>query len=199
MSRCSSFRERAEFAGGPRSPCGVRDSDLARPGTDVVRPDDLSGCRAALVAAVFALRSSPTPWHDAEPWLPLYGTLIDAGCLTLLWRLTRREGINLFDLVSFERTRFLRDVGLGVVLIPVYLAFILAGVYSAGWLVYGTLTPPFLFAPLPVWATVYSVLVFPVVWGFTDFATLLYLRLRRVIPFAIAHAVLDGASVLVGA
>src|SRR6185503_397395 len=35
----------------------------------------------ALVAATFALRSSPTPWHDAEPWLPVYGTLIDAGCL----------------------------------------------------------------------------------------------------------------------
>ena len=57
----------------------------------------------ALVAAIFALRSSPTPWHDAEPWLPVYGTLIDAGCLALLWRLTRREGIGLFDLVGFER------------------------------------------------------------------------------------------------
>jgi uncharacterized protein len=29
--------------------------------------------------------------------------LIDAGCLALLWRLTRREGIGLFDLVGFER------------------------------------------------------------------------------------------------
>jgi hypothetical protein len=41
----------------------------------------------AVVAAVFALRASPTPWHDAEPWLPVHGTLIDAGCLALLWRL----------------------------------------------------------------------------------------------------------------
>jgi hypothetical protein len=39
-----------------------------------------------------------------------------------------------------------------------------------------------LFSPLP-----YSV-----------FQTLLYLRLRRVIPFAVAHALLDGASVLIG-
>src|SRR5918998_509937 len=39
----------------------------------------------AVVAAVLALRASPTPWHDAEPWLPVYGTLIDAGCLALLW------------------------------------------------------------------------------------------------------------------
>jgi hypothetical protein len=59
----------------------------------------------AVVAAVFALRASPTPWRDAEPWLPVYGTLIDAGCLALLWRLTRREGIGLFDLVGFERAK----------------------------------------------------------------------------------------------
>jgi hypothetical protein len=35
--------------------------------------------------------------------------LIDAGCLALLWRLTRREGIRLFDLVGFDRTRLSRD------------------------------------------------------------------------------------------
>ena len=81
----------------------------------------------ALVAAVFALRSSPTPWHDAEPWLPVYGTLIDAGCLALLWRLTRREGFRLFDLVGFERTRLVRDLLLGVALIPACLVFILGG------------------------------------------------------------------------
>jgi membrane protease YdiL (CAAX protease family) len=38
----------------------------------------------ALFAAAFILRSSPTPWRDVGPWLPVYGTLIDAGCLTLL-------------------------------------------------------------------------------------------------------------------
>ena len=33
---------------------------------------------------------------------------------------------------------------------------------------------------------------------FSVFQTLLYLRLRRLVPFAIAHAMLDGASVLIG-
>jgi len=197
----------------------------------------------AVVAAVFALRASPTPWHDAEPWLPVYGTLIDAGCLALLWRLTRREGIRLFDLVGFERTRLVRDTLLGFALIPVSLVFILGGIYAAG-------------GPLPLPAALYGVLVWPFIWGLTEqmtyngylvprfqvlcrstslaivfvafawslqhvfmpltfdakfmafrllssvpntvFQTLLYLRLRRLVPFAIAHALMDGASVLIG-
>jgi len=210
----------------------------------------------AVVAAVFALRASPTPWHDAEPWLPVYGTLIDAGCLALLWRLTRHEGIRLLDLVGFERTRLRRDTLLGFALIPVSLVFILGGIYGAGWLLYETLTPPYLFGSLPLPAALYGVLVFPCIWGLTErmtyngyliprfqvlcrstsvaialvafawslqhvfmpltfdakfmtfrllasvpntvFQTFLYLRLRRLIPFAIAHAMMDAASVLIG-
>lgn len=210
----------------------------------------------AVVAAIFALRALPTPWHDAEPWLPVYGTLIDAGCLALLWRLTRREGIRLFDLVGFERTRLVRDVLLGFALIPVSLVFILCGTYAAGWLLYGTPSQPYFFGPLPLPAAVYGVLVWPFIWGLTEqmtyngyllprfqvlcrstsvaiavvafawslqhvvmpltfdakfmafrllssvpfsvFLTLLYLRLRRLVPLAIAHALLDGASVLIG-
>jgi membrane protease YdiL (CAAX protease family) len=209
----------------------------------------------AVVVAVFAVRSSPTPWRDSEPWLPVYGTLIDAGCLALLWRLTRREGIGLFDLAGFARARAGRDALLGLALIPVALAFIFGGSYAAGWLVYGTLEPPLLLGQLPLPAALYGVLVWPFVWGlieqmtyngyllprfqvlsrrtrvaigvvafvwsmqhsfmpltfdakfmtyrllapvpFSVFQTLLYLRLRRVVPFAIAHALMDGATVLI--
>jgi hypothetical protein len=35
-------------------------------------------------------------------------------------------------------------------------------------------------------------------WSITVFQTLLYLRLRRLVPLAIAHALMDGASVLIG-
>ncbi len=210
----------------------------------------------ALVAAIFALRSSPTPWHDAEPWLPVYGTLIDAGCLVLLWRLTRREGLRLFALIGFERNRLVGDVLLGLALAAPSLLFILGGIYGAGWLLYGTLAQPYLFGALPWPAALYGLLVFPVVWGLTEqmtynayllprfqalygsaypaiaivafvwaaqhafmpltfdarfmafrlfsslphsiFQTVLYLRLRRVVPLAITHALLDGASVLIG-
>jgi uncharacterized protein len=211
----------------------------------------------AVVAAVFLLRSSPTPWQAAEPWLPIYATLIDVGCLALMWRLTRREGIRLLDLVGFGRRRLARDVLLGLAIVPAELAVILGGVYAAGWLLYGTLTPPLLFETLPGPATLYAALVFPVLWGLTEqmtyngyvlprlkvlfgstslavacvtfvwalehaflpltfdptymasrllgalpnslFQTLLYLRLRRLVPLAIAHALLDGSTVWIGA
>ena len=96
----------------------------------------------------------------------MYGTLIDAGCLVLLWRLTRAEGIGLFDLVGFKRSRLLHDTLVGVALIPVSLVFILGGVYAAGGLFYGTLTPPYLLESLPFPAALYGVLVFPLIWAY---------------------------------
>lgn len=121
-----------------------------------------------IVAAVFALQASPTPWYDAEPWLPVYGTLIDAACLTLLWRLTRREGIRLFDLIGFERTRLAGDVLLGLGLIPLSLVFILGGVYAASLIVYGAPSEPYLLGSLPLPAVLYGVLVWPFIWGLTE-------------------------------
>jgi hypothetical protein len=207
----------------------------------------------ALAAGLFALLGSPTPWRDAAPWLPGYGILIDAGCLALLWRLTRREGVRLFDLLSFDRKRLVRDLLLGLALIPPSLVFIFAGIAGSGWIFYGTLTPPNIYGSLPMWAALYAVLVWPFIWGLTEqmtyngylaprfqalsrstalavaivafswafqhvvmpvtfdprfwayrllapvpfavFAILLYLRLRRLIPFALAHALMDGGGV----
>jgi hypothetical protein len=113
----------------------------------------------AVVAAVFALRGSPAPWHEAEPWLPVYGTLIDIGCLALLWQLTRREGIGLLDLVGFQRARLVSDALLGLALIPVSLVFVFAGTGAAGWIIYGSPAPPYFLGGLPVPAALYGVLV----------------------------------------
>jgi uncharacterized protein len=222
----------------------------------LARPAFAVGAQA-LVAAAFALRGSPTPWRDTQPWLPVYGTMVDAACLALLWRLTKREGTRLFDLVGFARTRLVHDVLLGLALIPVSLVFIFAGTYAAGWLVYGAPAQPYFFGRLPLPAALYGVLVWPFIWGLTEqmtyngyllprvgvlcrrssvavaivtlvwaaqhavmpvtfdarfmafrtlsaipyaaFLTLSYLQLRRLIPLAVAHAVLDGASVLISA
>jgi hypothetical protein len=51
-----------------------------------------------LVARVFAAQGSATPWRDAEPWMPVYGTLIDLTGLEQrrLGRDTNRQVIQQF-------------------------------------------------------------------------------------------------------
>jgi hypothetical protein len=209
-----------------------------------------------LVVAMYASHGSATPWRDAGVWLPVYGTLIDAGCLSLLWWLARREGITLLDLIGFERKRLGRDALFGLALIPPSLVFILGGNTISALLVYGSPHPPQIIQPLPLLPTLYAVFVFPLVWGvveqttyngyllprfqvlsgstgfavaviafvwsfqhvvmpltfdldfmvyrllspiaFSTFITLVYLRIRRIVPLATAHWLLDGVSVFIG-
>lgn len=207
-----------------------------------------------LVAAIQAALGSASAWKDAEAWLPVYGTMIDAGCLALLWRLTRREGIRLVDLIGLDRNRLGRDVALGLALIPPCLLFIFGGIAVSSLLIYGHVAAPQFGAPLPFIAALYAVLVWPLIWGFTEqmtyngylvprfqvlsgstgiaiavvafawsfqhvvmpltfdpdfmlhrflssipnttFMIAVYLRTRRLLPLAIAHWLMDGASAL---
>lgn len=195
--------------------------------------------------------------HGATLRLPVYATLIDLGCLAALWLLMHREGGRLIDLIGFERDRLGRDVLLGLALIPPSLLFILGGNGVSSLLVYGTLAPPTVFQPLAPLATLYAILAFPLLWGFTEqmtyngylaprlqvltrstaiavalvafpwsfqhavlpvtfdsswvlyrtlspipfsvFAILIYFRMRRIVPLAIAHWLMDGAAVLMSA
>ena len=130
-----------------------------------------------VVATAFFLRGNPSPWRAQAPWWTVYATLVDVGCLLLLWRQTQREGIRLFDLFGLERRRLGREVLWGLLYLVVLFP-ILAGGGSklASWLVYRTtqLTPGML-APgllsdrqLPHWAVVYSLSVFWLVWSPTE-------------------------------
>jgi hypothetical protein len=102
----------------------------------------------AVVATVFALRSSPTPWRDAGPWLLSAASL--SGSLPEYDPGGRVGGVRLVVPARRHALDFRCEVhGL---------------------------------SPVP----------------HTLFATLVYLRLRRVVPLAIAHALMDGASVLIG-
>lgn len=204
------------------------------------------------VALILAAQGSVSPWREAGAWLPVYGTLIDLGCLYALWRLARREGIGLTDLASFDRNRLGRDFLLGLALIPPSLLLILFGNYVSSLLSFGNFDSPDVLAPLPLLPALYAVLVFPLVWGITEQATyngyvvprlqvlsgntafavaavaffwsfqhalmpltfdgdfmlyralapipfstfqaLLYLRVRRILPFATAHWLMDGGD-----
>ena len=122
----------------------------------------------ALVAGLYLLKGHPTPWQAAAPWWIVYGTLIDIGCFTLLARLARQEGIRLFDLISFQRQRLGKDLLIGVGFIPLFIILAVAGGITTGLLIYGTTPAPATMLPLPLWGTLYSLIVWPIIWAFAE-------------------------------
>jgi membrane protease YdiL (CAAX protease family) len=122
----------------------------------------------AVVAGLYMLLGHPTPWQAAAPWWIVYGTLIDIGCLVFLGWLTRREGIRLFDLVSFQRRRLGQDLLLGVGFIVLYLVLAIGGGIIFGLVVYGATPAPAIMAPLPLWGALYSLLVWPIIWAIAE-------------------------------
>jgi len=122
----------------------------------------------ALVAVSFKLSGHANPWQAAALWWIVYGTLIDIGCLVLLVRLARREGMRLFDLISFQRRPLGRAllIGLGFIILYIFLA--VAGGMVTGILMYGETPPPDIMVPLPLWGSLYSLIVWPLIWAFAE-------------------------------
>jgi hypothetical protein len=131
----------------------------------------------AVVAGAFLIHGHPSPWRAQAPWWTVYATLVDIGCLLLLWRQARGESIRLVDLFGIDRSRLGREVLWGllyfIVLFPIVAGF---GSRLASWLVYRTtqLTPAML-APgllserqLPHWAVIYSLSIFWLIWSPTE-------------------------------
>jgi hypothetical protein len=126
-----------------------------------------------LVALIFLLRGSGNPWLAAAPWWTVYGTVVDIGCLALLWRFTRAEGITLRDLIGPIRLRYGRDLLLAIgVLLAIFPLFVAGGMLSCRWL-YGAyqvnLYPGILGGRvLPIWAVIYSRFIWWVIWSPTE-------------------------------
>ena len=133
----------------------------------------------ALVAGLFALRGSPTPWQAAAPWWVVYGTLIDFGCLALLAWLTRRESMRLFGLLNFERGRLGRDLLIGLGYVVLYFVLFMAGGMIFGPAFYGAGQAPSPYGDLPLWGALYSLLVWPVLWAIAEQMTYLGYSLPR--------------------
>jgi membrane protease YdiL (CAAX protease family) len=125
----------------------------------------------AVVAGLFALRGHVTPWQAAAPWWTVYGTAIDVGCLLLLAWLARREGMRLVALIGPTRQRVWRAllVGLGILVLLIAMGMLGDMVFAP--LIYGADEAPAPMGPLPLWGALYSVLVWPLVWGIAEETT----------------------------
>jgi membrane protease YdiL (CAAX protease family) len=121
----------------------------------------------ALVAALF-FRGHADAWNQAGGWWRVYGTAIDAGTIVLLAWLARRERIRLFDLGSYSRERWLRDVLIGLALfVPIFVLTMFLPGTLAGALIYGGPAPDAA-DPLPLIGLLFAFVVWPVIWAFAE-------------------------------
>jgi len=106
-------------------------------------------------------------------WWSVYGTLIDFGCLGLLFWLTKREGIRLRDLFSFKKNKLKIDILLGLgIFIVVFPLCVFGGGMLARLIAYGGLNPELpeatLIRTLPLLAVLYSRILWWPLWSVTE-------------------------------
>jgi hypothetical protein len=129
-----------------------------------------------LVALILLARGRATPWRAVGDWWDVYGTLVDIGCLIGLKYFTKRQCIRLRDLIGPIRLRWGRDVWLGLAYFLLVFPFFLGGSYGARLLLYGSTDQSvnkylIHMHALPVWATLYSVKLWWMIWSPTDETT----------------------------
>lgn len=106
-------------------------------------------------------------------WWPVYGTLVDVGCLGVMFWLTRREGIRLLDLVGFVKGKLKTEVPLGLGLfIIIFPVAIFGGGSLAQLIVYGKIGPEFpentFTHTLPLLALLYIRILWWPIWSATE-------------------------------
>jgi membrane protease YdiL (CAAX protease family) len=127
-----------------------------------------------LVYLLFLQLKVPNASVTIRNWWPVYGTLVDFGCLGLLYYFTKREGIRLLDLVDVVKSKLKKEIPLGIGLfIVIFPIAMIGGGALAQLLVYGTLNPTF---PqytfndrvLPLLALLYARILWWPIWSATE-------------------------------
>lgn len=126
-----------------------------------------------LTFLLFLLLQVPNASVVIRNWWPVYGTLVDLGCLGLLFWLTGREGIQLTDLIGLAKNKLKSEIllGLGLFIVIAPLT-ILGGGALAQLMAYGKLNPAFpeytFMRVLPFLALVYARMLWWPIWSVTE-------------------------------
>jgi hypothetical protein len=118
----------------------------------------------ASVALLFLAQGQANPWRQACYWWSVCFTLADIGCILAMRHFLKSEGLRLRDLLGPLRLRYGRDVFLGVFCFLLFSPGFFVGGVLAQKLFYGSAVNPSTFIlhahALPLWATLYSLLIF---------------------------------------
>jgi len=130
----------------------------------------------AMWMLLLKLLGNAASWRAAGDWWPVYGTLVDLACLAGMRYFLCKEGLRLRDLLGPIRLRRGHDLWLGLgIWLCVFPVFFVSAI-GARWFVlrvFGFDPNAFLVSThrLPLWALVYGMAVWWVIWSPTEEAT----------------------------
>jgi len=134
-----------------------------------------------LIALVFLFGGKSDSWNASADWWPFAIIFTDMVCLGLLIRFYRREGKRFWDVFWIERQFIKKDLlfMLGFLIIGGHLGY-LPNILSAQWL-FGDpqVALDLLVQPLPIWAAVTSVALFPILQGLVEIPTYMLYAMPR--------------------
>jgi membrane protease YdiL (CAAX protease family) len=127
-----------------------------------------------LTLGLLFLFNVPNATVAIRNWWVVYGTLVDIGCLAILYHLTKREGIRLLDLIGIVKSRLKKEIPLGIGLfILIFPVAMLGGGALGQLLIYGQMNPSFpqytyMDRVLPLAALLYARLIWWTIWSATE-------------------------------
>lgn len=117
----------------------------------------------SMVALLFLSQHHPDPWRQACHWWSVCFTSGDVVCIVSMRHFLKKEGLRLRDLIGSIRLRYGHDVWLGIGYFLLFSPGFFLGGYVGQKLFYGTGVNPSGFIlhahALPLWATVYSLVL----------------------------------------
>jgi hypothetical protein len=135
----------------------------------------------ALIALAFLLGGNSDSWNTSAGWWPFAIIFTDLACLGLLIRFYRQEGKRFWDVFQIKRQFIKQDLFfmLGFLIIAGPLGY-LPNILSAKWL-FGNpqVALNLLVRPLPIWAAVTSVALFPLLQGVVEIPTYMLFAMPR--------------------
>ncbi|MEI4831659.1 CPBP family glutamic-type intramembrane protease [Bacillus sp. FJAT-53711] len=105
---------------------------------------------------------------EAGRWWTVYGSLIDICCFILLLWVFRKDGISFRSVINFNKQEFKRDLKRAGILFVIIIPLTVVWGNVMSYLLFGNPEAPIVAGPLPLWAALYSVIIWPIGWAIIE-------------------------------
>lgn len=125
-----------------------------------------------VMVGLLALMGEEQPLKAAEKWWPFQAIMANIASFIVLRRFMKQEGRSYRSFFALEKGRIGKDLKQFALLL--IFGFVVGGLslYLFSYLILGSVTPPeLMFQPLPLWAAIIALVIFPLTNGLVETPT----------------------------